>query len=616
MKKWLSLIVIFAFVVCAYAQTPSGDDILRYVRENLPNEPLKLTGSLKVKAKNGFTSANIPTVMELNWGAAAPTAVYRLGEPGSKDYEQLTITWNNEKPSYAFSNSKNKPTDTVLNTGISWADLSFSVLWWPNAKLTGEETKIQRDCYVVEVPVPDSKNTMRLWIEKEMGMLLEARTLDSKGKELSRLKIVSIKKMEEMWIAKDLELTDQKTGSKTTLVINDLEWVNGPPTVEEELTAEEEPTAEAFAPSESVNRLAFDLYQKLAAQNDGNLFFSPYSISSALAMTYGGARGNTAEQMNNVLHFGGPNVTHPAFPHLRNTLADIEKKGGVQLSVANALWPQQDYSFRDEFLDLTKKQYGSEVRPVDYTSDTEGARRLINSWVEDQTKDKIKDLIGEGVLDSLTRLVLVNAIYFKGDWASPFDAEATHDAPFHLTEEKSVQVPMMSQKADFAFAETDDFEALELAYEGDDLSMLILLPSNGNTLGSLEQKLSPDTLSGLPFRKQELVVNLPKFKLESSFDLGGTLQQMGMKDAFSGAADFSGMDGTRELFISAVLHKAFVEVNEEGTEAAAATAVVMKLRSVPAPPRQFTADRPFLFCIRENTTGTILFIGRVMNPEA
>ena len=615
MKKWLSLIVIFAAVISAHAQTPTGDEILRFVRENLPNEPLKLTGSLKVKAKNGFTSANIPTVMELDWGAAAPTAVYRLGEPGSKDYEQLTITWNNEKPSYAFSNSKNKPTDTVLNTGISWSDLSFSALWWPNAKLTGEETKIQRDCYVVEVPVPDSKNTMRLWIEKDMGMLLEARTLDSKGKELSRLKIVSIKKMEEMWIAKDLELTDQKTGSKTTLVINDLEWINGPPTAEEELTAEEEPTAEAFAPSESVNKLAFDLYQKLAGQNDGNLFFSPYSISSALAMTYGGARGDTAEQMNNVLHFVGPDATHPAFSYLRTTLAGIENKGGVQLSVANALWPQQDYSFRDEFLELTKKQYGSEIRPVDFAN-TEAVRQAINTWVEDQTNDKIRNLIGEGVLNSLTRLVLVDAIYFKGDWASQFDAEATRDAPFHLTEEKSVQVPMMSQKADLGFAETDDFEAVELAYEGGDLSMLVLLPSKGSTLGSLEQKLSPDTLLGLSFRKQELVVNLPKFKLESSFDLGDTLQQMGMKDAFAGAADFSGMDGTRELFISAVLHKAFVEVNEEGTEAAAATAVVMQLRSMPAPPRQFTADRPFLFCIRENSTGTILFIGRVMNPEA
>ncbi len=607
MKKYLLTCLALLCALGVRAQSVPADNILAFVRENLPGNPLKLTGTLKQKAANGHTTT-MPVEMELDWGAAVPTAIYRIGEPGAKQFQSLTITWHNEKPSYAFSDSKNDPSSVILDTGITWADLSFSVFWWPGSKLVDEGTKLNRECYIVDVPVPDSENTMRLWIEKNMGMLLEARTLDAKQKELRRMNIVSIKKMDNMWMAKDLKLEDKKTGQSTTIEISNLEWINGAP-------AADEPTSEAFDPSASVNKLAFDLYQKLAADNEGNLFFSPYSISSALAMTYGGARGETATQMNNVLHFGGPDATHPAFSHLRNTLAGIEKKGGVQLSVANALWPQQDYSFRSEFLELAKTQYGSEVRPVDFKTNAGGARQAINTWVEDQTNEKIKDLIGEGVLDSLTRLVLVNAIYFKGDWASQFDAEATCDAPFHLTEEKSVQVPMMSQKADFGFAETDDFEALELPYEGGDLSMLVLLPSNGNTTESLVQKLSPDTLSGLSFRKQELVVNLPKFKLESSFDLGGTLQQMGMTDAFSDAADFSGMDGTRELFISAVLHKAFVEVNEEGTEAAAATAVVMKLRSVPPPPRQFIADHPFLFFIRENSTGAILFMGRVMDPR-
>ncbi|MBN2703021.1 MAG: outer membrane lipoprotein-sorting protein [Pontiellaceae bacterium] len=600
MKKWLSLIVIFAAVISAHAQTPTGDDILRYVRENLPNQPLKLTGSLKVKAKNGFTSANIPTVMELDWGAAAPTAVYRLGEPGSKDYEQLTITWNNDTPSYAFSNSKNKPTDTVLNTGISWADLSFSVLWWPNAKLTGEETKIQRDCYVVEVPVPDSKNTMRLWIEKDMGMLLEARTLDAKGKELSRLKIVSIKKMEEMWVAKDLELTDQKTGSKTTLVINDLEWTAGPPTVTDE------PTAEAFAPTDSVNQLAVDLFEKLAAE-EGNLFFSPYSISSALAMTYGGARGETAEQMNSALHFGGPDITHPAFSYLRRSLNRVQEKENVQLAVANALWPQKDYTFSADYLALTRTHYDSSIHPVDYKADTEGARKAINTWVEDQTNDKIKDLIGEGALNPLTRLTLVNAIYFKGNWAEQFDPENTREASFHLSAEESVQVPMMSLTTGFKLAQNEKMQALELPYQGGDLSMIILLSNEGEKL----EWVDPTTLQ---FNEMEVMVRLPKFKMETAFTLNDTLTQMGMNDAFSDKADFSGMTGApNDLYIGEVLHKAFIEVNEEGTEAAAATAVVMKLRGIP---QQFIVDRPFLFCIRENTTGTILFIGRVMNPQA
>ncbi|MBN2684202.1 MAG: serpin family protein [Pontiellaceae bacterium] len=371
-----------------------------------------------------------------------------------------------------------------------------------------------------------------------------------------------------------------------------------------------------FKPAESVNALAVDLYQQISTQEDGNLFFSPYSISSALAMTYGGARGETAAQMNKVLHFGGQDATHPAFSTLRTNLNAVEKKGDIQLSVANALWPQKDYSFRAEYLDLIKNYYASEIRPVDYATNKADARKQINTWVEEQTNEKIKDLIPEGALNELTRLVLVNAIYFKGNWASQFKSSDTHDAPFHLSRDKTVQVSMMSQKEHFRYAETGTFQAVELPYEGDDLSMLILLPSGTNTLAALETEFKADTLSSLRFRNQELIVQLPKFKLESSFGLGDTLQQMGMTDAFSRSSDLSGMDGTRKLFISSVIHKAFVEVNEEGTEAAAATGVVVGLRSMPRPPMVFTADHPFLFFIRDNASGTILFMGRMMNPKA
>ena len=587
MKKLLLFVFVFIGAVCGYSESIPADDILAFVRTKLPDDPLKLTGSLKVKTGNGFTKASMPVVMELDWGANPPTAKYTI------DQESLTITWQGDQPGYAFSNPANQPTSTILDTGITWADLSFSVLWWPNSELIREEKKINRDCYVVDVPVPNSKNTMRLWIEKKMGMLLEAQAFDAGQQEVSRMKIVSIKKMDGMWVAKDLEIRDKKTGSKTTLQISDLEWKNP------------RPTAVAFDPAESVNELVFDLYETLSAKNEGNLFFSPYSISAALAMTYGGARGETAEQMDQVLHFGGQDATHPAFSYLRKMLNNIQEKRHVQLSVANALWPQKDYAFLPDYLALTKTFYGSEIHPVDYRADSEGARQMINGWVEEQTNDKIQDLIGEGLLSPLTRLVLANAIYFKGDWASQFKKENTRPSPFTLADGTKVDVPMMSQTGDFKLARTETLQALELPYEGGDLSMLILLPNPG-------EDLALQWPADLEFNEMEVMVQLPKFKLESSFSLADTLTALGMPLAFSNQADFSGMDGNKDLFIGAVVHKAFVEVNEEGTEAAAATAVVMKRWSMPP---QFIADHPFLFLIRENSTGTILFIGRVMNPS-
>lgn len=220
MKK-LSLFVCVALCVvsCGAVEQPPADDILKMVQKKLPSDPIKLTGSLKVRTRNGFTKSNLPVEMELNWGADPATAFYQI------DKESLTITWKDDKPHYTFSNAGNTPTSDILGTGLTWADLSFSMLWWPDSKLVGEEKKINREAYVIDVPIPDSEHFMRLWVEKYMGMVLEAQTLDKKEKQLRRMKIKSIKKMDGMWVAKDLELLDKKSGNKATLQISNLEWV-------------------------------------------------------------------------------------------------------------------------------------------------------------------------------------------------------------------------------------------------------------------------------------------------------------------------------------------------------------------------------------------------------
>ncbi len=364
---------------------------------------------------------------------------------------------------------------------------------------------------------------------------------------------------------------------------------------------------------------ALDLYAQLRA-GEGNLFCSPYSVSTALAMTYGGARGETEQQMARVLHFGpGQERLHPAFAALAAGLKAVQETGKVKLSVANALWPQQDYRFLPAYLELCKTHYGTTVTPLDYVRAAEPARQTINTWVEAQTNRKLTNLIQPGILDALTRLVLVNAIYFKGDWASPFKADLTRPAPFRVSAAKSVEAPLMCQQREFGYSETDTHQVLAMPYAGGALSMLVLLPRGNGGVSALESALTAEILADLigGLRRREVQVFLPKFKLTAQFSLGGKLAALGMPDAFApGKADFSGMDGSRELFIGAVIHKAFVEVNEEGTEAAAATAVVMKLRSMPRPVPVFRADHPFLFLIRENSSGSILFLGRLADPTA
>jgi serpin B len=303
-------------------------------------------------------------------------------------------------------------------------------------------------------------------------------------------------------------------------------------------------------------------------------------------------------------------------------IKDLNARGGqgkYELRVANALWGQKDYEFLKPFIRLVEKQYGGKLQPVDFVAAREKARQTINSWVEKQTNDKIKDLISPGVLDAMTRLVLTNAVYFKGNWASQFEEDRTRDEPFTLPTGDKVQTPMMNQKAEFGYAENDKLQVLEMPYVGEELSMVVLLPRKADGLGPVEKDLSADALTRwlAGTRRREVIVAIPKFKLTDKFSLESVLTAMGMRDAFSRSADFSGMTGGRDLFISAVIHQAYVDVNEEGTEAAAATGVVMRLTSaLPDRIPVFRADHPFLFLIRDKTTGSILFLGRVMNPQS
>jgi len=368
------------------------------------------------------------------------------------------------------------------------------------------------------------------------------------------------------------------------------------------------------------NAFALDLYAELRGA-DGNLFFSPFSISTALAMTHAGARGRTETQMAEALHFDlDQQRLHPAFKGLVEDLTAAQEKRGYQLSVANALWGQKGYRFLPEFLRLVRANYSGGFNQVDFKGATEAARRTINRWVEEKTRDKIKDLIKPGILTPMTRLVLANAIYFKGDWASPFKKTRTRDAPFTLMSGDKIKAPMMHQTEEFGYMEGDGYQALELPYAGNDLSMIVFLPRKANGLPEFEKSA---TMKGLAknrprLRRRKVVVALPKFKMTSEFRLDDTLKSMGMGDAFSiRLADFSGMTGNKELYVGAVLHKAFVDVNEEGTEAAAATGVVMALKSMarPRPIPVFRADHPFVFLIRDNRSNSILFLGRVMNPK-
>jgi len=359
---------------------------------------------------------------------------------------------------------------------------------------------------------------------------------------------------------------------------------------------------------------ALRLYNRLAAE-EGNLFLSPHSISTALAMTWAGARGDTAREMATALGFTlDQKRLHPAFAGLEAELERARRESGVTLATANALWPQQGFDFARQFLDMVEANYDAELRTLDFVRETEKARLTINGWVEEQTADRIKDLIQPGVLGPATRLVLTNAIYFKGLWKHPFKEKLTRDQSFTLAGGHRVDVPMMRIREDFGYGEADGLQLLRLPYGEGGLAMVILLPEAGG-LSALEAKLDHarlgEWLAGLMI--EEVDVHLPRFRFTMEFQLNAALTALGMKTAFGERADFSGMS-KEPLFLSAVIHKAFVEVNEEGTEAAAATAGVVAMTAMPRPPKVFRADRPFIFMILGGGD-EILFMGRTADPR-
>ena len=369
------------------------------------------------------------------------------------------------------------------------------------------------------------------------------------------------------------------------------------------------------------NAFALDVYQALRSQGD-NLILSPFSISLALAMTYAGARGETEAQMAQALHFSAQEQLHPAFNALDLALEDqdinLDKdQEPMQLNIANAVWAEQTFSFLQEYLDTIATNYGAGIHLSDFVNNYEPTRREINNWVGDETKNKIKNLIPEGSLNADTRMVLVNAIYFKADWLDQFDANSTGDYPFYLLDGSEIKVPTMNQ--DFhnvPYSKGDGWQMIELPYAGGTAAMDILVPDAGR-FDEIDSSLDFETVSAMlsGLQPTSVALALPKFKFESQFGLADQLSALGMTDAFDrDLADFSGMTSQNDLFISAILHKAFVAVDEKGTEAAAATIVIMEAAGAVMMEVNLTIDRPFVFLIRDLQSGQILFIGRVLNP--
>ena len=373
---------------------------------------------------------------------------------------------------------------------------------------------------------------------------------------------------------------------------------------------------------------AFDLYHALRETSDGNLFYSPYSISLALAMTYGGARGETERQMADTLHYLLPQERlHTSFNSLDLELASMadtqeEESDAFTLNTVNAVWGQHDYEFLAPFLDVLAENYGAGVRPVDFVGSPEESRVRINDWVAELTEDRVKDLIPEDTITRSVRLVLTNAIYFNARWFNTFAKNLTSLSPFHLLDGSEVDVPMMmtADAERFGYANGDGYQAVELPYKGRDMWMTILLPDAG-TFREFEESMDADLVTGIlgDIEREYVELTMPKFEFESEFRLRDTLEAMGMPNAFDEhTADFSGMDGRSCpgvcLLISDAFHKAFISVDEEGTEAAAATGVVVVLESGRPTPKKVIVDRPFIFLIRDRATDAILFVGRVENP--
>ena len=369
------------------------------------------------------------------------------------------------------------------------------------------------------------------------------------------------------------------------------------------------------------NAFALDLYQTLRSE-DGNLILSPFSISLALAMTYSGARAETETQMADVLNFSSQEQTHPVFNALDLALEESpivldEDQEPMQLSIANSVWAEQTFTFLPDFLDTLSLNYGAGIHLLDFINSPDPSRKVINQWVSDETKDKINDLLPENSVTTDTKMVLVNAIYFKADWLSPFDANDTYDGTFKLLDGSEVTVPMMGQSMDMPYYVGDGYAAAELPYAGGTAVMTLLVPDEGRfeeIESQLDDTLFNDVLGSLAIAN--VTLQMPKFEYESAFSLSDALAGLGMPLAFDeNNADFSGMTDQQDLYIGNVIHKAYVAVDEKGTEAAAATAVIMEGATAMMPENMLIIDRPFLFFIRDAESGQILFIGRVLNPQ-
>jgi serpin B len=368
---------------------------------------------------------------------------------------------------------------------------------------------------------------------------------------------------------------------------------------------------------------AFNLYQQLTQGNSGNIFYSPYSISTALAMTYAGANGDTATHMAKALDFTLPQAQlHPAFDDLALQLASRGQGASgtngksFALNIANALWCEKTYNFLPDFLNTLGQNYGAGVNLLDFVNSPEPSRVTINNWVSNETNNKINNLIPAGAITPQTRLVLTNAIYFDAAWQNPFSADKTQNGTFNLLDGSTVSVPMMNNEASYGYTQGTGYQAVELPYSGGQVAMDIIMPDAGN-FTTFESGMTAGSVSAIISNLQTKSINLtmPKFNFDSSFSLNSALSALGTPIAFSNQADFSGMTGNKDLTIADVVHKAYVAVDEQGTEAAAATGVVMSAMAV-MNQNNVTIDQPFIFMIRDIQTGAILFVGRVLNPAS
>ncbi len=362
------------------------------------------------------------------------------------------------------------------------------------------------------------------------------------------------------------------------------------------------------------NRFAFGFYQELKAGH--NIFFSPYSISSALAMTYTGSAGETRREMAEVFGFlSGSRQNALAYHQLQQHLDSFNQED-LALNVANSLWGQKDFAFQPRFLDINGKYFSAGIKRVDFKRQHRQVRQEINRWVEQKTNDRIQDLLSEGVLDRMTRLVLVNAIYFNGQWENPFNKDHTRPDVFYKEQDKTLEVPFMNQSLRLPYYENDLLQMISIPYDGGDLSMVILLPRKIDDMARLEENLDAKWFDRHTdsLQKQQVGLSMPRFELTLKYRLNDHLKRLGMPSAFGGKADFSGMTGRKDLYISEAIHQAFVKVNETGTEAAAATGVVMRKTAI-VRKKSFKADHPFLFMIRDNATNAILFMGKITDPS-